>query len=291
VSRGLPFLRFAAVAAVLALAAYVVALGTGFGRTADFNAVVNGPAGPQWDELENATHHVVATIDIGSLVLALVAIVALALARERPAHALAAFAVIAGSVGTCEVLKPVLAALDPLGGERQRLIGGSFPSGHSSVAMSVTLALMIAAPAGWRPAAAIISAGYSAVVGIGLVLLAAHYPSDVIGAFLVTACWAGAVCAWLARHGRLGPEAEGARAYARERRGTVIALLAAATVFVAFVGVAATRADLHELAVTGRLHTTFIASCCAIVAVAAAVPGSLAWLLYAEAKRGMISAA
>lgn len=279
-------MRLAIAATVLLVADYVVAFGTHFGRHTDFFAVVNGPAGPRWEDVENATEQIVRTIDIGSLVLAVVAIVVLALVRDMPGHALAAFVVIAGSIGTCEVLKPLLGAVDPLGGDSRRLISGSFPSGHSSVAMSVSIALMIAVPPEWRPAAAIVSAAYSACVGVGLVLLGAHYPSDVIAAFLVTCAWAALACGGLARWARLHREADGERASRRVRTGAAVALGVAALVVALFLAVAAAGTDLHNVEIAGRLHTSFLATSAAIVAFAVAIPALISTLLYRDLTRG-----
>src|SRR5205807_950695 len=47
----------------------------------------------------------------------------------------------------------------------------------------------------WRGTVSLVSAAYAAAVGVGLVVRVAHYPSDVVGGFLVAGAWAGAMSA------------------------------------------------------------------------------------------------
>jgi hypothetical protein len=42
---------------------------------------------------------------------------------------------------------------------------------------------------------AVLASGYAACVGVGLVLIAAHYPSDVAAGYLVATAWAAAMAA------------------------------------------------------------------------------------------------
>ncbi len=84
-----------------------------------------------------------------------------AIARPRPAHRLAAAA------------------------------GWSFPSGHSTSAAAAALIVIIA---GWplarrrweRAALATVAAGWAVAVGASRVALVVHWPSDVLGAWLLT---------------------------------------------------------------------------------------------------------
>jgi membrane-associated phospholipid phosphatase len=61
--------------------------------------------------------------------------------------------------------------------------------------MSLALVAVIVAPRSWRPWVAVLAAGYAACVGVGLVLIAAHYPSDVAAGYLVATAWAAAMAA------------------------------------------------------------------------------------------------
>ena len=73
----------------------------------------------------------------------------------------------------------------------------SFPSGHSTAAMAMALALVLVVPRSWRPAAAAIGGCFALAVGCSVVVLHHHYPSDVAGGWLVAGGWGFAVVAGL----------------------------------------------------------------------------------------------
>ena len=111
-----------------------------------------------------------------------------ALLRGRPRVALAVGAIILGANMTTEVLKHLLSA--PRAGSL--FPGGvapvsprSLPSGHSTAAMSLALASVLAAPARLRPAVAALGASLAIAVGYSLLATGVHFPSDVSGGFLV----------------------------------------------------------------------------------------------------------
>ena len=56
--------------------------------------------------------------------------------------------------------------------------------------MALALALVLTMPPILRPAASVVGAAYAAAVGVGVVTLGAHLPSDVIGGFFVATFWA-----------------------------------------------------------------------------------------------------
>ena len=66
----------------------------------------------------------------------------------------------------------------------------AYPSGHTTAVMSFALALAIVAPPRLRPLAA--AAGALLTVGTvySILILGGHYPSDIIGGFLVATAWA-----------------------------------------------------------------------------------------------------
>ena len=61
----------------------------------------------------------------------------------------------------------------------------AFPSGHATAVASLVLAAVLVAPASRRLLVAIAGAGYALAVSIALVIAGWHFPSDVVGAFLV----------------------------------------------------------------------------------------------------------
>ena len=105
--------------------------------------------------------------------------------------ALAVAAILLGANVTTELLKHVLA--EPSAARCSAAscrCRRSWPSGHSTAAMSLALASVLAAPA--RAAArssAALGASFAIAVGYSVLATGMHYPSDVLGGFLVAATW------------------------------------------------------------------------------------------------------
>lgn len=181
--------------AVLACAAvYVVALGTAWGLDADARAVPGGTGEARGDHVSTFVHGgfqkvLDASIALGALAVAFVGW------RHRPAIAAVSIGTLIGATATVYALKPLLANADPLGGEAARSFEAAFPSGHATAATAVALAGIIAAPPEWRARVMVLAAGFAVCVGVALVALAYHYPSDVIAGYLVAGAWAAATTA------------------------------------------------------------------------------------------------
>jgi membrane-associated phospholipid phosphatase len=121
---------------------------------------------------------------------------AVGLLRGRPRAVLAAVLVVVGANLTTQLLKALLAH------PRVKLaIGGdpfepnTFPSGHTTAAASIAVAYAFVAPARLRSAVMALGAGFALAVGCSVVVVGWHYPSDVLGAYLVVACWGFGVLA------------------------------------------------------------------------------------------------
>jgi membrane-associated phospholipid phosphatase len=126
----------------------------------------------------------------------LVVACAIGLLRGRPRSVLAALLVVLGANLTTQLLKALLAH------PRVKLaIGGdpfepnTFPSGHATAAASIAVAYAFVLPAAFRDLALTVGAAFALAVGVAVVVIAWHYPSDVLGAYLVVACWGFAVLA------------------------------------------------------------------------------------------------
>lgn len=132
------------------------------------------------------------------LLVMLSAICALALSWGRRPEALAAVVIVAGANLTTQFLKVLFSheRFYSFLGEGQPWTN-SFPSGHTTAAASIAVALLVAAPARLRPLAALLGAALTGVVGLSVVVLEWHYPSDVIGGLLVAAGWGFAALAAL----------------------------------------------------------------------------------------------
>jgi len=132
------------------------------------------------------------------LIAMLAAVCAFALALGRRRQALAAVGVVAGANLTTQILKGLLAhpRFQPYVGYHQPW-PDAFPSGHATAAASIAVALIIVAPRGVRPLAAAAGVVLTGLVGIAVIALEWHFPSDVLGGILVAAGWGFAAVAAL----------------------------------------------------------------------------------------------
>jgi membrane-associated phospholipid phosphatase len=122
------------------------------------------------------------------LALTLAALMAMGWAAGRRRAALAAgLAVVSANVAT-QVLKIVLShpRFHPLLGTHQ-IDAAAFPSGHATAAMSIALGAVIVSPPRLRLTVAPIAAAYALAVCVSVLVLAWHFPSDVLGGMLVAA--------------------------------------------------------------------------------------------------------
>ena len=134
--------------------------------------------------LEWIAWHFVSPFDPNPYVYIALVPVAVAVLRGRPRSALAVVAIILGANVTTELLKHMLA--EP---RLPFMPAPSWPSGHSTAVMSLALASVLAAPTRLRPVAAALGASLAIAVGYSVMATGMHYPSDVVGGFLVAATW------------------------------------------------------------------------------------------------------
>jgi len=139
----------------------------------------------------------------------------------------------------------------------------SWPSGHSTVAMSLALCAVLVAGPRLRPFVAVLGAGYAIAVGYSLVALGWHLPSDVLGGFLVAATFTLLGTAALAR---LEPQPQGAAAAAPRRRRTGVpsALVMPAVVAVTAVVLGALALLAHNPSAANYVSGSFAAVLAAI---------------------------
>lgn len=186
------------VAALVALLALVAAVAT-------YRLFVTTAPGQRVDELAftGAQHGqgrlwavaepVLDVVSVAFVVIAIGAAMLVALVRRRWVLALQVGALVVGANVTTQLLKHQLL-------ERPDLLPGwngpnTLPSGHTTVAASVSAALLIATPRGWRPAVAVGGVVYTAATGVSTLVGQWHRPSDVVAALLVVLAWGAAVCA------------------------------------------------------------------------------------------------
>jgi membrane-associated phospholipid phosphatase len=145
-----------------------------------------------------------------------------------------------------------------------------WPSGHATAAMTLALCAVLVAPHALRAVTALAGGLFAAGVGYSVLVLAWHYPSDVLGGFLMAALWTALAVAGLR-------VVEGGTAAERGGVpwGPQIALWAAAGV--AGLGAAVVVAASREgAALYAAERPTLVVGAVAIAAVAAAFAAGLA---------------
>ncbi len=117
------------------------------------------------------------------------AVVGGALVAGRARAALAAAVLLAGSALTTQVLKHALADQRAFP-DGHYMPAASWPSGHTTAAVALALALVLVSPARLRPLVAAAGALLCAATAFALLVLGSHYPTDIAGGALVAGGWA-----------------------------------------------------------------------------------------------------
>lgn len=261
---------------VVLVAAYATSGGAWLDRSA-----LEGFAQLQGPVMHDLTEMAVQFGNPAEVTLIALALAAVAAARGRPRIAIAILALVAATSVSSQLLKALLAhsrtAPDVF------VAAKALPSGHSTAAMSLALAAVLAAPRRARPAAALIGAAFALAVGFSVVSLGWHFPSDVLAGFLLATGWALALAAGLRASERRWP------ARSRPGRGRAFATLAerasadgmsVGAAMVAFTALAAGLAVLathpEQLADFGRDHTAAMGVAAGLTAAALALPAAMA---------------
>src|SRR4051794_34758518 len=107
-------------------------------------------------------------------------LVLVALVRRRARVALVVPIVLVGAEVTTEVLKPLLATPRAPDWLESHIGTASWPSGHSTAALALALCAVLVTPARLRPIVAVLGAVFAAAVAYAILVLAWHFPSDVL---------------------------------------------------------------------------------------------------------------
>jgi membrane-associated phospholipid phosphatase len=159
---------------------------------------------------EGAIHALAAALvnlgDLAALLILLAVACAIGLRYGRRREVAATIVVVCGANLTTQLLKTTLEHARHKAFEHGIELPwpNSFPSGHTTAAASIAVALLLVTPAVHRRAAALAGAGLVGIVGLSVIVLRWHYPSDVLGALLVVGAWGFAALAWL--WARRGPD-------------------------------------------------------------------------------------
>lgn len=196
-SRGVPrglrvwAVLLAAVSAVATIAVWRYFVGSTTGQALDQTAFDGATYGR--GKLWVVAEPVLDVVSISFVVIGLVVAVGIALVRRRWNLAGQVVALVAGANLTTQLLKKVVLERPDLGYDAW---GNSLPSGHTTVAASVSVAVVLAVPRRMRPLVALCGAAYTVATGISTLVGQWHRPSDVIAAMLVVLAWGALVCAF-----------------------------------------------------------------------------------------------
>ena len=248
---------FAALIAVGVGAAFVPAV-----RSVDAEAAA-GFVTAAGSDLGVLTSRIARLCDEGPYLVLGLGLVAIALLRGRVARAGAVVVLLVATGATTQVLKASLG--DPRAGEILGVELGSWPSGHSTAAMTLALCAVLVAPRALRGAVAALGAAFALAVGLGVVVMEWHLPTDVAGGYLVAMGWTLLAVSALRRVERPVPAVA-------VSRSSGWAWIAAAAVG----GVTLARVPLEGAATFAVDHTWATATALALCVMAAALAASLA---------------
>jgi membrane-associated phospholipid phosphatase len=191
--------------------------------------------------------------------------------RGRPGVAIAIGVILLGANVTTHELKPLLAAPRPFTGVDQ-IGAASWPSGHATAAMSLVLCCVLAAPGRARPFVVAVGAVFAVAVCYSFLTLGWHYPSDVLGGFLVATTWT-----LLAISGLRAVQQHGVPAGppSRLRLARDLGPPAAAVAGAAGVGLLIALARPHAVLAFVRAHEWFVLGAAAIGLTALAIATGL----------------
>jgi len=184
-----PLILLALASAAAVFLIYVLVVRTYWGQRLDEHAFVGHDF---FRSREAQANSFLQVVSVGSLILATTLVAAVAVIRRRPRLALLAAASIAGSILCTEILKHLVLERPPL--VVAGILDNSYPSGHTTVGMSVAVAAMLVVPRRLLLPTAFGAGLFGSAFGVAVVAAGWHRPSDAVGAFCVVIAVA-ALCA------------------------------------------------------------------------------------------------
>lgn len=178
----------ALVQAAAFLAVWRVAVHTEIGQWVDTVALTGNEIGQ--DRIDGPVDRILNAMSVVSLLAATAMIGFIALIRGRIALAVTATLLIAGANVSTQLIKYGLNRPDFGVDPERAAVGNSLPSGHTAVAASVAVALMLVLPRKVRAVGAVLGALYAAVAGVATLSAGWHRPSDAVAAYLLVGVWA-----------------------------------------------------------------------------------------------------
>lgn len=266
-----PFVLGALALAGAVAAVFAFFVGTHIGQVIDEHAFDGAAA---WRApVARAASATLDALPMAVLIVGVLAVAAITLVRRVWLQAVVALAAVAAANASTQLLKNVVFHRPETGVADG--LANSLPSGHTTAAASVALAVFLIASPRTRPFVAFIGALFAVATGTATLINQWHRPSDVIAALCVVAFWGCVAGCVLARR-------PSARALGVARTGGMlpVALAAVGCAVIGLIGLGVTAAG----AITGSTHL-FVGYLGGIGAIAAtglglAVAGNrvFAWL-------------
>jgi membrane-associated phospholipid phosphatase len=160
---------------------------TEHGQLLDWIALTGNSIGR--DRIDELVDRVLNAMSALSLAIATAVIGFIALIRGRKALALMTILLIVGANVTTQFLKYGIDRPDLGIDEERAAVGNSLPSGHTTVAASVAVALVLVLPPRMRALGALVGVAYTALAGVATMSAGWHRPSDAIAALLIVGAW------------------------------------------------------------------------------------------------------
>ena len=185
-------LGLAGACAILLLVLYLLAVHTEWGQRAGNAAIVGRFNQPP--ALIDGSVDLLETISIISLALVGGTFCLVGLIRGGWPLGIGMGVMILGANLTTQILKRMIFTRPVITGQGDLLgAGNSLPSGHTTVAMTIAVAALLASPPRYRLWLGGITGIYAGLVGAATVSAGWHRPSDVIGATFVAVGWGALV--------------------------------------------------------------------------------------------------
>lgn len=230
-------------------------------------AILSGFAGLHRPRVDRLASFVAHACDPRPYVVLAAIPVLVALVRRRPRVAVTVGMIMLGANLTTQLLKPLLAASRMVPVHGLAIKAASWPSGHATAAMALALCSVLVAPARLRPIVGALMAAFAVAVSYSFLELGWHYPSDVLGGFLVAVTWSLLGVAALYGLGRrrsgrptLADAPPGGRVSLAGALAPAAILITAAVVLAGIVAVARPHAVLTYLGA----HSAFVVGAAAI---------------------------
>ncbi len=255
-SRSRLALRGSVASVVLLIATWYAAFHVGLVRRADQSATI-GFVGLDGSRLHSVAEFVAGLCDPRYYVFLAAVPISVALIRRRPRLAMVIAGILLAANETTELLKALVSSPRLLY-LPDRVLTGAWPSGHATAAMSLALCAVIVAPARLRPLVGATMAAFAVAVSYSVLELGSHYPSDVLGGFLVAAMWTmlGAAALW-SRAGHRSPRRAESGAAARVSVAAALAPVALLVVGALLLGAAIAVVHPHAVGYAAE-HAAFI---------------------------------